>query len=153
SLHALDLTSIHFGDLGLRSLMRSPHLSGLRRLDLTNNPFSPSAFKAIADRPWPALESLSLAETDLTPAGLRHLTGSPNCPALRSLNLCANSEFGDDGVRELAESPHLGALIDLNVGFCALTPEGVAALVKAPFAGRLRVLRLNGLAGGAAALR
>src|SRR5439155_2558780 len=81
-------------------------------------------------------------------SAVRALAGSPRM-ALRSLNLGTNLDLGDDAASELARSPHLGSLVDLDLGsWRSLSANGVRALAAAPLAKGLRRLKLWSFAAG-----
>lgn len=132
-------------DAGLRELLRSPHLAGLRRLELSECSLKSRVMKALAEYPWEGLDRLDLSSNDLTAAGVRHLAGAPRLAALRSLDLSANHNLGDDGMKALAQSPHLRNLCDLDLGFWTLSRRGVSALAGASWLRQLRRLRLCSL--------
>jgi uncharacterized protein (TIGR02996 family) len=152
SLQALSLARCGIGDAGLRELIRSPHIAGLRRLRLSDNGLTSRVMKALVEYPWEHLERLDLADNALTGAGVRHLAGSPRLATLRALDLAANHEIRDDGAVALAESPNLGALCDLDLGWLNLRCRGLAVLAGASWLPRIRRLRWCGFRTGRAGL-
>jgi hypothetical protein len=148
SLRSLNLSRSHVQSAGLRELLRSPHLAGLRQLELSENGIESRVVKNLVEYPWQRLERLDLSSNELTTAAVRHLAGSPRLASLRSLDLSAGHKLGDDAAAVLAKSPHLGALVDLDLGWWKLTPRGVRALVRAPWLKRIRRLRLCGFHSG-----
>jgi hypothetical protein len=98
-------------DAGVRALALSPHVRGLKQLDLGCEPsFLVRALQTETDR--------------VTDAGVRALAGAPSLAGLRYLSLQGH-RITDDGARAIAESPHLAQLGHLN-----LRDTGVGAEAK-----------------------
>src|SRR5262249_35442930 len=72
------------------------------------------------------------------------LAQSPYLARLNELNLGNNPTLGRAGVRALAPSPPLASLTCLLLHYCNLGDEAVAALAESPHLGRLVELYLSG---------
>src|SRR5262249_51795513 len=74
-LRALNVSRTGLSPVGLRALLATPHLTGLRELDLSYHPARGDEFaRALADSPvLSQLTPLNLIRTGLTPGGLRAL--------------------------------------------------------------------------------
>jgi uncharacterized protein (TIGR02996 family) len=157
------------GARGLRAVVSSPNLPGLRKLCVANswlgganalafrslclpalasldageNQLGAPGVQTLASAPgFASLTRLSLAEADLGAEGLRALLEAPRPPALLSLNLGGNN-LGDDEARSLAASPLLASLTELKLSANPLSDEGVAALAGSPHLARLERLSLG----------
>jgi uncharacterized protein (TIGR02996 family) len=96
---------------GLRTLLRSKHLTGLKSLGLSGNPLGDEGAAALAA--WPGLtrlESLDVSDCSMSVYGLRALVNSESVRNLRRLRV------GDNTSREILTSPHLVNLTDLGMG-------------------------------------
>jgi hypothetical protein len=154
AVRSLALPRMELSVAGLWAMARSPHLAGLRRLDLSGKQLGDEGVKAVLAGQW-RLERLDLSSTAMTEAGAKLLAGSPAAAGLTSLELRENS-LGDAGVAALAESPHLGGLVSLNLYRTEMTDVGASALAAAPHLNKLRwvSVRYNHLtAAGEEALR
>jgi uncharacterized protein (TIGR02996 family) len=111
------------GDGGARTLAGSPHLAGLRSLDLSAN--------------------------NLTAAGAGFLAASPYLPRLHALNVTGNpfnptdNRAGDAGAAAVASSPHFGGLRELRLAGNALGPPAIRALAESFYLKNLRILDLG----------
>jgi uncharacterized protein (TIGR02996 family) len=119
NLEALDLGSARLSNAGLRRLLRSGHLAGLR---------------------WLAFDH------GLDDKGLRELANCPHIAGLTALWL-NNGMLTDRGLRYLAESPFLTGLVYLNVDSTRVRDKGVAEFVRSPNAATLRFLEVPGNLG------
>jgi uncharacterized protein (TIGR02996 family) len=97
------------------ALAASPHLTGLRTLDLYGN--------LLGD------------------PGAELLAASPNLAGLVTLDL-GNNDVGEEGIRALAASPYLGNLERLNLVANRLTDAAGLLLASWPRSSRLRRLNL-----------
>jgi uncharacterized protein (TIGR02996 family) len=127
----------------VRLLDSSPHLGRLTELDLRPRA-SPAALQALTGTALGRrLKVLSahVQEGD-GPGVLRALTTAPGLPELKELRL-ANGQFGDRGLARLASSPVLPALTALDLSFDhTIGPRGVKALVRTPLWPRLELLSI-----------
>jgi uncharacterized protein (TIGR02996 family) len=114
---ALSIRSV--GGLGvevLGGLAASPHLTGLRRLDLGWNDFRDAGLQALLRAGWLSnLRELRLYCSGVGTAGLQALAGCPAVARLRLLELDHHA-VTHAGAAALADSPHLGRLLHLRVG-------------------------------------
>jgi uncharacterized protein (TIGR02996 family) len=154
NLRVLDLLTNDVGDDGARALASSPLCAGLRKLGLANAGIGPAGAEALASSPaLSSLRALKLGINPLGEAGVRALAQSPHLAGLRALALDGVS-LGVPGARALADS-RLLRLTTLRLCDSDLGDEATAALMAAPFVGRLEKLDLslnNIRAGGARAL-
>jgi uncharacterized protein (TIGR02996 family) len=178
--HLSGLRDLHVGTKGgegfVSDLARSPHLHGLRTLDLMQSDgLSEADADALVRSPMAAnlrclrLHALSRAVQKilLTAESLSGLTtlclmGSRSSPSdglvgkwireathlenLTSLDVSYN-QLGNEGLTHLAESPHLARLTYLDVGSNGATKVGFEALANSPHLGRLRKLATGYLQG------
>jgi uncharacterized protein (TIGR02996 family) len=133
----------------IKALARSPHLSGLRVLDLHQSSFTIGSTRGdvivgtvgeLAN--VTALESLALGGSEIGPEGVRNLAGSPHVAKLRALDLYHNP-IGAGGTRHLAESPNLANLLALDVALTEIGDAGVEALASSPHLADLTHLNLR----------
>jgi uncharacterized protein (TIGR02996 family) len=119
-LEALDLGAERLSNAGLRRLLQSKHLAGLR---------------------WLAFDH------GLDDAGMRELANCPHLAGLTALWLSTGTELTDRGMKYLTDSPFLTRLVYLNVDCTRVRDKGVAEFVRSPNAARLRFLELPGNLG------
>jgi hypothetical protein len=92
SLQDLTCSSVGVEANGLEALARTEQLTGLRRLNLSQNPLSPRAMKVLAtSRSLAGLRSLSLKKCRLGEKSVRHLVRSKFWRNLTELDLRENS--------------------------------------------------------------
>lgn len=121
----------------------SPHLGGLRTLDISGNHFGPEGAAPLANARWlSGLRSLNIQSCHIQDQGVEALASSPGVANLETLNLSSNS-FGDAGLIALATSPHLGNLKEVSIGGNSFGDAGIRALTQAPFLPRLKSLALD----------
>jgi uncharacterized protein (TIGR02996 family) len=170
-LRGLRLNAGWRAESGLRDLAASPHVAGLRRLELHLVPADPEVLAAIGSSGSLAgLESLTVlggsrADEDLAspfadtfdlPAlvtlslgvavsrrAAEALASRPALATLRSLSL-PNCGLWAEAVRPLLASPHLARLHTLDLSRNGLGNAGAATLAGATFAASLVSLNLNG---------
>jgi uncharacterized protein (TIGR02996 family) len=87
ALRELDLGDNQITDVGVVALVRSRAVTGLKRLDLRNNPFGLPAVKALAETDLPALEELDLSRADIGRTGAQALAASPCLKNLKRLTV------------------------------------------------------------------
>ena len=98
----------------------------------------------LAARPELAgIRRLFLTFSDLTAPDVQALAQSPHLGRLVTLNLARNA-IGDDGLRALVTSAACPRLADLWLAHNSIGDDGLIALAGAPLLGQLRTLRLNG---------
>jgi hypothetical protein len=118
-LRSLCLWNCRLGEAGMRALARSPHLSGLRRLGISEDGGSP-CLRALFEAPWLAslreLELRGFVSLDgIEDDDLVALASNPAVSRLRALHL-DTQRITRRGTEALASSPYLGGLLSLNVG-------------------------------------
>jgi Ran GTPase-activating protein (RanGAP) involved in mRNA processing and transport len=152
------------GPEGVRAIARSGW--PLRALSLYENRFDDEAARILADADLPSLESLSLDDNDVGPAGLGALLASESLRSLAELSLrtnrlgpeafvqmgprirglrrlaLAHDRIGDDGARALAIAP-ADALRALDLSHNRIGPAGLAAIARAPWFRSLTELDLS----------
>jgi hypothetical protein len=126
----------------MRLLARSPHLAGLRGLDLLACTFDPGAAEALAGAPWlGGLTSLSLYGVGT--AAARLLMALPALAGLTELDLGGNG-LGYEGARTLARSPRRRGLRKLRLAYNGITGQGALQLADSPHLEQLDLLDLTG---------
>jgi Ran GTPase-activating protein (RanGAP) involved in mRNA processing and transport len=172
SLQALHLRTNRIGDEGLRWLVRSRELRGLKALHVGYNRITSLGALALAEAfpPWlevldlswnqigdtgaialasgseaPRLAALDLSYCELGDAAAQAMADSSLLENLHTLNLGTN-QIGDTGLSALAGSPYLRRLESLNLGNSAVTDAGAGTLMESPLFRRLVALHLPGTA-------
>jgi uncharacterized protein (TIGR02996 family) len=127
----------------LQTLLASPHLTRLSRLDLGGNQVGDEEIPLLGEGARTAgLRVLRLGSPLVGPAGLAAFARSPALSGLVELGLNSTGT-SDEGALALADSPHLGNLVELDMAQQTLTAEGFLALVRSPHLGALRRLTLS----------
>jgi hypothetical protein len=129
----LKLWGCRLGDAGIRALARSPHLTGMRRLDLDigDGPY----LVALLEAPWLAsLRELRLHAKSISDDDLEALAHCPAVSRLRVLDL-GMQQVTRVGTEALANSPYLGGLIRLGIWVESNDPQACAPLIER-FGGR-----------------
>lgn len=128
---ALALSGNDLRQGGLRALLRSPHIGGLKQLTLRDNMFTGPAIAEFA-RANPALQLdvLDLGENVLEDSGAGHLVGAPCLRELKVLHL-PRCELGTKAVNALAKAPFLRDLRVLDIGQNNIGTKGLSALLGA----------------------
>jgi uncharacterized protein (TIGR02996 family) len=156
----LDLGHNVFGPDACRGLASSPHLAGLRTLQVSW--CNRALVLAVAESPsLTRLKRFQMVDGKVTPADVAALAASPVSAGLRELGLSFNP-LGTEGAVAIASSPHLTELRWLSLWSCdlgdeearalagsanlrgvwylgldwnSLGPEGVLALARSPYLG------------------
>lgn len=114
TVRELDLHAVSAGTDGLEALARCDRVTGLRRLNLSRNPFTPRATKILSlSRPLAGLRALDLSDCRIGDKGVRHVTRAKFWPNLVELDLRTNPISGA-GVKHLLDAavpPDLSALV------------------------------------------
>ena len=109
-LDALTVFAQHLGHLLAVSLARSPHLSGLKRLELGRNRLADHGVRVLTDAPClDGLEHLDLRENDIGEAGGRALAAATRLGRLRHLELAGN-RLGPTGAGAVCDATELSNL-------------------------------------------
>jgi uncharacterized protein (TIGR02996 family) len=90
------------------------------------------------------VRALDLHSSAISRKRAAELADSPNLAGLHELNLGANGTFGADGLRAVLASPHLRELRTLHLNNCHLGNEALAAFVDCKSLPNLRHLNLSG---------
>jgi uncharacterized protein (TIGR02996 family) len=114
----LSLCQGGLGNGGVELLVRSPHLGAVRVLDL--------GFNGLGD------------------AGVRALARASTLPRLQFLALNDNGPITGDGAAELADSPFLAGLLELDLSGNEVPEAGVRSIAAGRATGRLHTLKLAG---------
>jgi uncharacterized protein (TIGR02996 family) len=150
-LSGLDLAGNKLQAAEVRSLL-SPRLSGLRRLDLSDNPLGPGGVQALtASAHLTGLRRLALRNVEMGEGGARALSGhidypleyaaSVNLAGLVALDLRENMIY-EEGVAELTHSPHLAGLTELSLS--PIWGKDSEALQESRYLRNLTTLRISG---------
>lgn len=149
----LNLSDNSVGNVGLRTLLHSPHARTLKELTVRSCRLDAAAVAEFRDAPPSVeLETLNIGENFLEPAGLQALTSARCLANLKSLHL-DRCEILLVAAPHLANAPFLAGLRVLDLGHNHFGPEGLRALLdRAPeFLHTLR-LRDNDLFANGVAL-
>lgn len=124
-------------------LAQSPHLSGLKGLDLGGgNEIGDDGLEALTQTPWFAqLEHLDLWSSGIGAGALQALASVP-MNRLRHLNISHNKVYGA-GARALAQAQGWTALDTLEAHGIRCSDAGTIALASAPWFGQLQSLSFS----------
>jgi uncharacterized protein (TIGR02996 family) len=150
-LSELDLSGNKLREVDVRALL-SPRLSGIRRLDLSDNPLGPAGVAALTASPYlTGLRRLALRGVKMGCDGARALAGhvdwarqyakSFSLAGLATLDLREN-ELYEEGVCILAHSPHLAGLTELSLS--PVWGKSAEALSETRYLRKLTTLRISG---------
>lgn len=154
-LDELRISSQRLDDMQVKTLVSSPALTGLRKIDLGWNNFGAEGARAIASAPFAAkLRELTITNVAIGSEGLATILGSTSFkelewlnagqlgattgldavtrgsfPMLRTLTLSQNA-FGDAGAEAIAASTAFPAVERLSLGYCGITAKGALALAR-----------------------
>lgn len=126
-LSELRLNKCHPAPAQLSTLLQGL-ASQLRALDLSNNEFDASSLVALTDTAM-QLETLDLSFNPLGDEGLKALANTPHLSSLRCLRL-QGVDAKDEGIIALAQSPHLQMLETLSIDGNQITSEGYEAIER-----------------------
>lgn len=102
-------------DAEVADLVASPHVAGLRTLELVGHRLGDEAASAIAGSPWlRQLEVLNLNHNRIGRPGAQSLAAAPGLASLTHLHL-ANNQIGDAAVKAILHSPYLKGLTTLEL--------------------------------------
>lgn len=132
---------------GVEALATSPHLSGLRVLDVSGNDVNDAGVRAVVEsRYLTNLHTLRLSGNHIGDAGAENLAGSAlltrmlkRCPRLE----LQSNAIGPAGILALAASPLLGEAASLDLSGNYLGDEGVRSLAASSHLTGLRRLGLR----------
>jgi uncharacterized protein (TIGR02996 family) len=141
------------GNSGLRALLASPHLTGLRVLDLGRCALHDACASAFARaEQLRCLEELELGNNQFGTVLAEAIANAEHLSGLRYLGLAGN-RLAPPGVEALIASPHLQNLKSLDLSHTRILTRGVQELTEANFLARLEVLRLGRLGLGVSAAK
>ncbi len=135
---------------GLRQLLTSPHLKGLRTLELPNNGIQEAAVLELAQTSaLGSIRSLNLSSNygnyaTRDPVALRALAASEPFAGLRRLDF-HNTYLGREGLLVLRSARFLPHLVELDLSQSRLLLNGVRELFRSVPLEGLKVLKLNRL--------
>jgi uncharacterized protein (TIGR02996 family) len=131
-LRSLDLTDNHFRRRGVAALASSPHLGGLERLVLSSAGLDGEGVLALAaSTALAGLTALDLSGNNLGSDAMAALVRTTELPYLRKLRWSRN-RLGDADLNLLARSPLLERLSDLDLSMVALGESIAPHLQGAP---------------------
>lgn len=130
SVRLLNLSGNDFGQVGLRTLLRSPHVGALKELILRGTRLGGGAMSEFRNAmPQLRLESLDLGENVLGEPGAKYLAAAPCLGELKTLRL-DRCEIPLTGARPLVDdAPFINSLRRLDVGYNHFGPVGLKALL------------------------
>ncbi|HEY7425177.1 MAG TPA: TIGR02996 domain-containing protein [Gemmataceae bacterium] len=141
-LRVLNLSGNSVLSRGLRALLRSPHVSGLKELVLRANGLDAKAMQEFGSaRPELQLDFLDLGENLVGDIGPSDLALASCLSELKGLEL-DRCEIHLSGARWLVNATFLGSLRRLNVNHNSFGPEGLYRLLekKPPFLHTLQMV-------------
>lgn len=125
----------------LRAILKSKHLTGLKRLHLGSNPLGDDGANVLAK--WPGLaqlDTLNVSSCQLAYGGVLALLASAAVGNLTHLRIGGNA----DGTATLVfGEPHLKKLTELDIGSTEIDLVASDALTSAVFANTLQILDLD----------
>jgi uncharacterized protein (TIGR02996 family) len=133
-------------DAGMRTLLASPHLKGLRVLAAQRNDLTSEGARAVAEAGHlTALTGLDLGSNPIDVGGALALARAAHLAGLTDLGL-SDTQLGANGAVALATSAHLTHLERLDLVRARILTDGVRALAGSQtLLSSVRVLRLNRL--------
>jgi uncharacterized protein (TIGR02996 family) len=132
----------------VEALARSPHLGGLRSLDLAHNHLYHRGVAALASSPHlGGLERLVLSSAGLNAGSARALADSTALAGLTALDLSGNN-FGGEAMAALATATGLPRLREVSWSRNRLGDAELDLLARSPLLERLSALDLNMVALG-----
>ncbi len=147
-LEALDLSFNSLGDLGIRHLAHATGLPRLRSLALTDNTaVGADGIASLAESPHLAgLRTLDVSGIDLHEVGVQAIASSRFLTRLHTFRI-RSCGLADHGVAELARSSLFGRMTarssSLDLRENLIGDEGIAALAGSPHLARLSSLDLS----------
>jgi hypothetical protein len=146
-LEGLDLFDCRLGSMGLRTIINTSALQGLRHLNLGSTQLTRNETQALKGSGiLSGLVSLNVASCGLNAEGLLDLLDGFREGNLHRLVLNHNP-IGDQGAQRLASAAHLAGLEALSLSATGMTSAGIEAITSSPNLASLRHLELNGVFG------
>jgi uncharacterized protein (TIGR02996 family) len=146
TVRSLNLNGNEFGQVGLRSLLRSPHARGLKELSIRATRLDGRAMAEFDTvTPGLKLESLDVGENLLKDLGAEYLAIVPCLKELRSLRMDLCEVSGVGGRVFAKKASFLDKLCSLDVSHNHFGRDGLAALLerKSPTLHTLRMRHNN----------
>jgi uncharacterized protein (TIGR02996 family) len=138
-LRTLDLSNSGVGGaFVLTAILTSPHLTGLRDLNLRDNQLGPHEVLPLITAPLPNLTALDLSANPLGDTGVPGIVGSLVPTKLKSLKLGSDNLFPyincihATGAQAIARSPYMQLLEELELSNHFIGDGGLAALADSP---------------------
>jgi uncharacterized protein (TIGR02996 family) len=129
-LRSLNLSGNYAGRDGLRALLHSPRVTGLKELFLRGNGLTSQAVQEFRDaRAGLQLDVLDLGENLLRDRGMTSLVKASCLSELKVLDI-DRCEMTTAAARSLAKAPFLASLRRLNVNHNSFGLEGVQAILN-----------------------
>jgi hypothetical protein len=128
---SLDLSSYCPGMHGMESILRSPHLVNLRRLDAAENEAGPTV-EEVACQTFARITWINFRNSD-SASDCPNIAPIINCSHLANLE---HLDFGeneqlDDALHSLSTTQHMARLRYLSLSVSQFTPEGIRQLAHA----------------------
>jgi uncharacterized protein (TIGR02996 family) len=124
---------------GLKDVMWSPHLRGLKRLIISGRDYDERCWQVLNSCPiHQNLQALGIHCLEFPDKEMRAFGQQSRYPKLRSLKL--SGPLKDEGLKTLAESEVFRQIVELDLIGTEVTPEGFEGLLWLPDS-RLQVLR------------
>jgi uncharacterized protein (TIGR02996 family) len=138
-LRTLDLSNSGVGGaFVLTAILTSPHLSGLRELNLRDNQLGPNGVLPLITAPLPNLTALDLSANPIGDTGVPGIVGSPVSTKLTSLKLGSDNLFPyvncihAAGAQAIARSFYMESLRELDLSDHFIGDGGLVALADSP---------------------
>jgi Ran GTPase-activating protein (RanGAP) involved in mRNA processing and transport len=133
-LRSLTLSGNDVRQNGLRALLRSPRVVGLKELTLRNNELEGGAMEEFRmARPELRLDVLNVGENILEDVGAAYLAGAACLCELKALELDRCEIVTPHGGSALAKAVFIDSLHRLSLNHNGLSTEGLGALLAADF--------------------
>jgi hypothetical protein len=120
-------------DKDIHALWHNPHLNALKEVRLSHQPLTDHTLHSLASSPLVTqlhtLRIESSLESGLTSSALSALAHVGQPTSIQTLEL-SGPLIGDDGVRDLALSPHFEALQNLDLHGTQVGDKGLSALAE-----------------------
>lgn len=139
----LDLTNGGSETVPIAPLAAATSLPKLRELRIGGCMIGNEGFAALARAEHLRFSRLVAPRNDVEPAAAEAIASATWAPGLVHLDLSSNEMFGDEGLRALASSTHLGALRSLVLSYVGLYEQAADIVLGSPLFAQLEHLDLS----------